>query len=357
MDAFLALVLSAAAFLFFRLNRRLASEQAMWFKTRLDALDRETSRRQAELEEVRRTRDGIRSQAAELRKHYQLVSRLAKTLDVEKECKVAVDFLKSELAGISGAIELRIGEKSVLYDMDRGELHDVQDGQSLRRCPTVIPLQYGDLTLGALHVTLPAGAYPAVADHPERLRLYAGQIQLTFATAILYEEARLRAITDSLTGTAARWYFDDRLEQEAQYAAATAGSSFGLIMIDIDHFKRVNDTHGHVAGDAILKRVAGALKSVSRDTDLVARYGGEEFAVIAPAVDPENLAKLAERLRAEVESLRVKAMPDRPAIQVTISAGAALWDGARHAGAADLLREADRKLYEAKNAGRNRWVI
>lgn len=167
--------------------------------------------------------------------------------------------------------------------------------------------------------------------------------------------ARLTALvtTDGLTGLANRRGFDTLLERE--WGRAHREHQFiSLLMIDIDYFKRLNDTQGHPAGDDCLRRIAACLSAqVWRPGDVVARYGGEEFAVILPDADPQAASRIAGRLRASVERL---ALPHSasPLSVVTASIGAATLIPGDGEGPGHLLERADRALYAAKLAGRNR---
>lgn len=157
------------------------------------------------------------------------------------------------------------------------------------------------------------------------------------------------ALTDGLTGMQNRRYFDDAL-REYLMEFRRIEKPIGLMILDLDHFKQINDTHGHDAGDEVLRTVAGCLRDLTRYHDVVARLGGEEFAVVAPNMNEDQLFKLAERIRKEVASLVVMAGSVR--LRVTTSVGLAVWDGKEPAD--DFYRRADRQLYQAKREGRNR---
>lgn len=169
--------------------------------------------------------------------------------------------------------------------------------------------------------------------------------------------ARLEAITatDALTGIANRRLFDRRLSEEST-RARRHGLPLALLMIDVDHFKRYNDRHGHQAGDDCLRRVAELLVGAvgRRPTDLVARYGGEEFVVLLPHTGPEEALILAERCLREMEAAALPHGDSPVAPQVTFSIGVAVMapDGAV-ADPASLLRAADAALYQAKAGGRH----
>ncbi len=165
-----------------------------------------------------------------------------------------------------------------------------------------------------------------------------------------------RASTDSLTGTYNRGYFDDRFDEQVA-AMIAASQTIGLVFIDVDHFKAVNDTHGHMAGDEVLRQVAEALKWATRSTDIVARYGGEEFVVMVTDPRRDDLAHLGERLRTQVEQMGI--VYEGTAIPITISVGAAM---GRPISVVDkfgerLIAAADKAMYEAKRGGRNRVVV
>ncbi|WP_367718610.1 GGDEF domain-containing protein [Nitratireductor sp. GISD-1A_MAKvit] len=163
------------------------------------------------------------------------------------------------------------------------------------------------------------------------------------------ESLQHAALTDSLTGMQNRRFFDDALREYLQ-EFRRIDKPVGLMVLDLDHFKQVNDTHGHDVGDEVLRAVARCLKDLTRYHDVVARMGGEEFAIVAPNMNNESLAKLAERIRRSVSGLVIEA--GNVNIRVTISVGLSIWDGRESA--EEFYRRADKMLYEAKRLGRNR---
>lgn len=170
-------------------------------------------------------------------------------------------------------------------------------------------------------------------------------------------ELGLLARRDRLTGLANRGVFDDHLSREiAARVRQPDLPMLGLVIIDIDHFKDVNDTYGHQVGDDVLRMVGGRLQYVCRADELAARYGGEEFAVVLRLDDVASLRAAAERLRESIETLVIAT--NAGAINVTVSVGASVL---RHCvGPTDAIRligSADRALYMAKHAGRNRVVV
>ncbi len=166
------------------------------------------------------------------------------------------------------------------------------------------------------------------------------------------DELRALAMRDALTGCFNRRALFDRFE-ELVAAARAAGTPLCCIMTDIDHFKRINDTHGHAAGDKVLQVVARALGSALRDTDVLARYGGEEFCIALPGVGLDEASAIAERLRSEVETRAGKSIRGTAGIVVTSSFGVVQF-APQMADAAALIDEADKALYRSKESGRNR---
>lgn len=161
------------------------------------------------------------------------------------------------------------------------------------------------------------------------------------------------AVKDALTGAHNRRYLDERMAQEYAYAVRH-GAPLSAILLDLDHFKGVNDTFGHAVGDRVLKLAAGVLIRTVRTEDLVARYGGEEFCVIVRGVEPRGVMILCERLRMQIAELAIPT-DDGRTLKVTASFGATTMDGAHPVeDVAELLRQADTALYAAKGAGRNR---
>lgn len=178
------------------------------------------------------------------------------------------------------------------------------------------------------------------------------EVELRAMTETLSARSELlqhAALTDSLTGTQNRRFFDNAL-REYLTAFADIGKPVGLMVLDLDDFKRVNDLHGHDVGDTVLREVGQCLRSQTRDHDVVARLGGEEFAVIAPNMHADGLVNLAERIREAICILPLES--DNVRLRITISIGLAIWDGAETADG--FYRRADKMLYHAKRLGRNR---
>lgn len=170
----------------------------------------------------------------------------------------------------------------------------------------------------------------------------------------LNKELEEVSITDALTHVYNRRYFMERLRQELK-RVGRYGPPASLLMIDIDHFKRVNDTWGHQAGDTVLSGVASLIKSSLRETDIFARYGGEEFGLIATATNADGAAVLGERIRGLVE--RSEFVHEEKSLRVTVSIGIATWSPGIKEDFDAMIRLADEALYRAKHEGRNRVCI
>jgi diguanylate cyclase (GGDEF)-like protein len=177
---------------------------------------------------------------------------------------------------------------------------------------------------------------------------FASHGALALSNVRLLEQVQRAAETDALTGLANRTVFDEALAREIG-RSARSGESLGLVMMDIDHFKTLNDTHGHQVGDDVLRALGQALDEDSRDFDTVARYGGEEFVVILPGSGVSESRAVAERLRVAVERLDIPT-------PITASFGVACLP-LNAVDAAGLVAAADRALYESKRLGRNRVTV
>jgi len=182
------------------------------------------------------------------------------------------------------------------------------------------------------------------------LEMLANQATTALKNALLHEEIERRARTDGLTGLFNHRFFKEKLAAEFRRFMRTQ-RPFSLLLIDIDHFKRVNDTYGHPAGDEVLRGVAATLRKTLRNIDVTARYGGEEFAALLLDTDSHGAVRMAERLRRAIG--RINHSTEGGDLKVTVSIGVASCPG--DASAEDALIElADRALYRAKAGGRNR---
>jgi diguanylate cyclase (GGDEF)-like protein len=163
-----------------------------------------------------------------------------------------------------------------------------------------------------------------------------------------------RTVRDSLTGLFNRAYFLNQVGPLAEFSAVR-GLGLAVLMLDIDHFKGINDRFGHDAGDLVLREVASVLREATRSEDLVARYGGEEFVLALPVVAPDQATERAERIRESLSQRRIAV--GGPPLRITASLGLAFAPADRRCSASALITAADRCLYQAKNSGRNRIVF
>lgn len=170
--------------------------------------------------------------------------------------------------------------------------------------------------------------------------------------AAYHDEIYRLTTMDGLTQIYNRRYFDEQLDREISRSRRYE-RVLSLVLVDIDHFKKVNDKFGHLAGDSVLKQLASTVRTRIRREDVFARYGGEEFAILLPEVALVGARQLSEKVRRLVEKQRFEF--DRQPIPVTISLGVAVLDP-HHREPGDLVRAADEKLFEAKSSGRNRVV-
>jgi diguanylate cyclase (GGDEF)-like protein len=193
----------------------------------------------------------------------------------------------------------------------------------------------------------------AEAAHREKSKSLADVLSLQHDLLVAQEKLRYQATHDVLTGLSNRGALLDLLRAEIERTLRTH-TSMGLLMLDVDHFKPINDTYGHLVGDAVLKEIALRLSRAIRSYDVAGRYGGEEFLVILPSCDREQTAKGAERIRAAISSLPFLIAGSE--ISLTVSIGATVAPDAAQA-ETELLSLADLALYQAKSAGRNCTVV
>lgn len=180
--------------------------------------------------------------------------------------------------------------------------------------------------------------------------------QIVRFASIAIENASLywQATTDRMTKLFSHHFFEKNLEEEI-LRARRYGASFSLLMFDIDHFKKFNDTYGHLQGDLIIKEIAHILRSSVRSIDFTARYGGEEFAVILPEVNVQGAAVVAERIRQSIDKHSFAG--EKGPLHVSVSIGVAEFKVDRMRTASQFIAVADKALYQSKELGRNRVTV
>ena len=219
----------------------------------------------------------------------------------------------------------------------------------------LVPLMRADEMIGFLSVREPHDHRIPSIEKVQILEIFATQAVTAIQSARQYEEIKRLTIIDSLTPAYNHRYFQEALTKEI-YRHSRTGREMALAMLDIDNFKKVNDSYGHPVGDDILKGLVEELMAHARETDVVARYGGEEFALIFPDIAADSAREAAERLRELIERRVFSLRPLGKTLHVTVSIGVAVYprDGAT---GTDLIARADAALYFAKKAGKNRVAL
>jgi diguanylate cyclase (GGDEF)-like protein/PAS domain S-box-containing protein len=250
------------------------------------------------------------------------------------------------------------------WALRRGRLHHMARGENNVRCTHLldsfsgsslcVPMMAQGEALGVLHLSIPEGARPFTTPQQRLATTFAERVGLALANLKLREQLRSQSIRDALTGLYNRRYMEDSLEREIR-RASRGERPVAAIMVDLDHFKRFNDTFGHEAGDMLLREFGGIARAHIRKEDIACRYGGEEFLIILPDAPLEVAIGRAEDIREAVKRLELKSS-GRQIGMVTASIGVAMFP--EHAQTVEtLVKAADIALYEAKHGGRDRVVL
>ena len=328
----------------------------------------------------------LRRRNAELQVLYETIRDLTGTLSVREVLDRLIGRALAHLDAEIGSILLRQPDESLRIVVARGLPADVVDttvvgqdegitGFVMSNCEPLLvrdieqdprfrrvnheryytsssisaPLVNMGTPCGVININNKSSRSPFTDDDLELLVALAGQAAASLANAQRYEAVLERANRDSLTGLANHGHFWSTLSLEFE-RADRHDRKVSVALLDIDYFKRFNDTHGHLAGDGALCTVARVLESNSRSHDVVARYGGEEFAVILPETDEAGAVQFAEKMRMAVEGASVEPLDEQA---LTVSIGIACTaDGIQSA--QELVARADDRLYRAKSRGRNR---
>jgi diguanylate cyclase (GGDEF)-like protein len=300
-------------------------------------------------------------------------------LDVQAICQAAIDSFRRDLGAAGVAIIGDVGGtlqilashglsdpdsliesdlvRHAIQSLDADSMaipeHLVIDAAVARLTPqhvVVHPLVLKSTAIGAV-VLASSSEVPTSAQALGPL--FIRTLSVALSNALSHEDIRRIASLDGLTGVLNRRSGLSRLDQEFRKADRME-QPIGVVMADIDHFKEVNDVHGHLAGDAVLKEVAKAVRGILRKDDFLVRYGGEEFLVVLPGAGAKDIAVIAERVRSVARRQVVQV--EGTELSVTISVGFASTDDVPVEDAMDLVERADEALLTAKRTGRNRAV-
>ena len=324
----------------------------------------ELERRLAEL-----TQERGRVQSSMRRLGEAVASNLDRDALLELVVRTAVDGVGAD----AGRACVRVNGTGALDERSRvGNLHAVESALQSVEADALSSGSPREATVGettaiahplrgaeALHevvgvVSVARSGRPFTPGDRELFSYLAGQVARSMENVELHETTARRSVTDELTGLSNRRAFDDALNAELE-RSRRFGSEVGLVLIDLDDFKRVNDTYGHPQGDVVLREVARVLRESSREVDHPARYGGEELAAVLPGTDLEGALHRAERIRELIAQLRIPRLDGVGTLTITASCGVA----STRAGGVDaraLVQAADSALYEAKRSGKNKSV-
>lgn len=364
----------------------MGSGVVLWFSARLSlrhgawqariARDRQQAKdKHQDVERlVQQLKDSIGTRAADVDKglkQYEMVKRLSEAMSFEEMVPSLEKALKTFFRSEAWSLYLTDSQSRLELVQRRGAIGDPQKSEFQKKDPFLytfvpatgmtagqtvwgmaLPLWRLHEHIGMLLVRLP----PLEADQQalvlSEAQTFGVQLIFAMAKAKLFRELQLRSRTDGLTGLMRRGPFEDRLKEEFARARSFK-TTFSLLMIDIDHFKRMNDTYGHQIGDEVLRTVSQRLKEGLYETDVIARYGGEEFVCLLPRSIAAGLRVKAERIRQSIESQAF--VIGLESVTVTICIGIAHFPADGDTPQA-VLAAADRALYAAKANGRNQVV-
>jgi diguanylate cyclase (GGDEF)-like protein len=253
--------------------------------------------------------------------------------EIKKLASARYQVDETQIETIIDAVAERSVQAMSLFEIDPGKMK-----------PFSVMLQEANKELGKLNLS-----YEYLVIELKQAKETAEKIAGELKAA--NDELRGLAFRDGLTKLFNHRYFQEYIEKELNRAIRYK-SAFSLIMLDIDHFKKINDNFGHLAGDIVLKEVGAIIEQTIRKCDVVSRYGGEEFAIVLPETTLKGAVILAERLRKNVEQLHIKVKNRN--IRLTVSLGITVWEpGVGGTNKADIIDAADKALYKSKNTGRN----
>jgi two-component system cell cycle response regulator len=219
--------------------------------------------------------------------------------------------------------------------------------------PVVFPLTVMGNHIGSLAIFGKKG-YTPTPDEYQFLHVFTSFISTIIEHSCLDMLAKLQARTDGLSGIANHRSFHESLSREISRADRN-GSLFGLMLMDIDNFKKINDTHGHLVGDAVIRNLVSRVSDIIRRADTFARYGGEEFALIVPETGPEGATVIANRICKEIAATPY--IYSQTTVPYSVSIGLSMYDGKKPRQKDILIRDADIAMYQAKTGGKNRISV
>ena len=265
-----------------------------------------------------------------------IILRISTALQASLHVKDVVHAFSSEVRRIVRGLSVRYRNRARQIMIEDGD-------KQLHRCSYELNL-LGD-SLGEITFT----RMQPFSEHDQNLlEILLCALIYPLRNALLYEQALTQALRDPLTGVNNRASMDAHLKHQV-LVSDRHQTALSIVMMDVDYFKTVNDSFGHVVGDVVLREVASAIVKCTRNSDVVFRYGGEEFVVILSNTEEPGATFLAERIRQSIERLEIDAMANQSS--VTVSAGVAQYRKGETA--TTFLERADKMLYEAKRSGRN----
>jgi diguanylate cyclase (GGDEF)-like protein len=349
----------------------MSPEQSELIQLRARVSELEAAQRQLEIyaEDLRRTFAELRRQLGYMNELHRVSTMIGSVLEPREVMARTLEGVGRLVANQAACIYLIEGEEAIrtaclgdevlmppdrlpisaepiVQILDGGEQPPIAD--DARSLP--VAMRASGVVVGLLHIIRSHGA-PLMDDDRKLAELVAAEAAAAIHNARLYEQTQRLAVTDPLTNLSNHRSFRDSLAMEI-HRASRLGYALGLLMIDVDNFKRVNDTFGHPVGDDVLRDIADVLRSNLRQTDVAARYGGEEFAIVLPGLGPRGVEAVGEKLRRAVKALQPLVAEGAAPFQISISVGGV---SASHPNlnAVDLIRVADSALYAAKRRGRD----
>jgi diguanylate cyclase (GGDEF)-like protein len=322
---FYSLILIFLIVVLYAVLRSFLDRNILQLKSSYDNLKARQNQLISEKEIVKKGSEKLKKALEETVELYEITKQITKSLEEEK----VFAYFKEEV-------------KKYLELNDCFFLKTDADINAYKDC-VILPVEINRVIFGYL------AARGVKKEGEEKFNILAQQCLLGVRRALLYQQVQELAITDSLTGIFTRKHYLERLAEEIDYSRQF-NYPFSLLMLDIDHFKGINDHYGHLVGDAVLRFVAKLIKDNLRQVDLLCRYGGEEFSIILTNTDKDGAKLAAERIRQSVENSPVKVYDED--LKVTISIGVTTFPGdARNS--QKLIETADKALYKAKQNGRN----